>query len=103
MYRTDASPVTYARYDWASAGSIYGMSTAGQLKGSKTPLPNLVIAGGGNIGADAEAVVISGAHAAEALLPGLLARAGSSANARVSPSPLTTRAPDKADRAAVRC
>ncbi|MCG6204704.1 NAD(P)/FAD-dependent oxidoreductase [Rhodopseudomonas sp. HC1] len=103
VYRTDASPVTYARYDWASAGSIYGMSTAGQLKGSKTPLPNLVIAGGGNIGAGVEAVVISGAHAAEALVPGLLARAGSNANARVSPLTPATRAPDKADREAVRC
>jgi phytoene dehydrogenase-like protein len=75
VYRTEASPVTYARYDWASAGSIYGMSRAGQLKGSKTPLRNLVIAGGGNIGAGVEAVVISGANAAEALVPGLLARA----------------------------
>ncbi|WP_420132796.1 phytoene desaturase family protein [Rhodopseudomonas sp.] len=103
VYRTDASPVTYARYDWASAGSIYGMSSAGQLKGSKTPLRNLVIAGGGNIGAGVEAVVISGAHAAEALLPGLLARAGCKANARVSPSTSKTRSPDKADRAAVRC
>ncbi|NEW91579.1 NAD(P)/FAD-dependent oxidoreductase [Rhodopseudomonas sp. BR0M22] len=73
VYRTDASPVTYARYDWASFGSIYGMSRAGQLKGSKSPLRNLVIAGGGNIGAGIEAVVISGAEAAEALLPGLLA------------------------------
>ncbi|WP_047308005.1 phytoene desaturase family protein [Rhodopseudomonas palustris] len=75
VYRTDASPVTYARYDWASFGSIYGMSTAGQLRGSKTPLRNLVIAGGGNIGAGIEAVVISGANAAEALMPGLLASA----------------------------
>ncbi|WP_346296181.1 NAD(P)/FAD-dependent oxidoreductase [Rhodopseudomonas sp. P1] len=74
VYRTDASPVTYARYDGASFGSIYGMSRAGQLKGSKSPLRNLVIAGGGNIGAGIEAVVISGAEAAEALLPGLLAR-----------------------------
>ncbi len=73
VYRTDASPVTYARYDGASFGSIYGMSRAGQLKGSKSPLRNLVIAGGGNIGAGIEAVVISGAEAAEALLPGLLA------------------------------
>jgi len=73
VYRTDASPVTYARYDWASFGSIYGMSRAGQLKGSKSPLRNLVIAGGGNIGAGVEAVVISGAEAAEALVPGLLA------------------------------
>lgn len=103
VYRTDASPVTYARYDWATAGSIYGMSTAGQLRGSKTPLRNLVIAGGGNIGAGVEAVVISGANAAEALVPGLLARAGSGATALVSPLTPITRAPDKADREAVRC
>jgi all-trans-retinol 13,14-reductase len=74
VYRTDASPVTYARYDWASAGAIYGVSRAGRLKGSKSPLPNLVIAGGGNAGAGVEAVVISGAEAAEALVPGLLSR-----------------------------
>ena len=74
VYRTDASPVTYARYDWASAGSIYGVSHAGRLKGSKSPVRNLVIAGGGNVGAGVEAVVISGANAAEALVPGLLSR-----------------------------
>lgn len=74
VYRTDASPVTYARYDWASSGAIYGISRAGRLKGSKSPLRNLVIAGGGNAGAGVEAVVISGAEAAEALVPGLLAR-----------------------------
>jgi phytoene dehydrogenase-like protein len=76
VYRTDASPVTYARYDGASAGAIYGISRAGRLQGSKSPLRNLVIAGGGNVGAGVEAVVISGAEAAEALVPGLLARAG---------------------------
>lgn len=75
VYRADASPVTYARYDWASAGAIYGISRAGRLKGSKSPLRNLVIAGGGNAGAGVEAVVISGAEAAEALVPGILARA----------------------------
>lgn len=74
VYRTDASPVTYARYDWASAGSIYGVSREGRLKGSKSPVKNLVIAGGGNVGAGVEAVVISGANAAEALVPGLLSR-----------------------------
>ena len=74
VYRTDASPVTYARYDWASAGSIYGVSRAGRLKGSRSPVRNLVIAGGGNVGAGVEAVVISGANAAEALVPGLLSR-----------------------------
>lgn len=74
VYRTDASPVTYARYDWASSGAIYGISREGRLKGSKSPVPGLVVAGGGNAGAGVEAVVISGAEAAEALLPGLLSR-----------------------------
>ncbi len=72
VYRADASPVTYARYDWASAGAIYGISRGGRLKGSKSPVRGLVIAGGGNAGAGVEAVVISGAAAAEALAPGLL-------------------------------
>jgi phytoene dehydrogenase-like protein len=74
VYRTDASPVTYARYDWASLGAIYGISAQGRLKGSKSPVPGLVIAGGGNAGAGVEAVMISGAEAAEALVPGLLTR-----------------------------
>lgn len=78
VYRTDASPVTYARYDWASCGAIYGVSREGRLKGSKSPIRNLVIAGGGNVGAGVEAVVISGANAAEALVPGLLSNAGQS-------------------------
>jgi phytoene dehydrogenase-like protein len=74
VYRTDASPVTYARYDLASAGAIYGVARTGRLRGAKAPVRNLVIAGGGNAGAGVEAVVISGAEAAEALLPGLLSR-----------------------------
>jgi all-trans-retinol 13,14-reductase len=75
VYRSDASPVTYARYDWASSGAIYGISREGRLKGSRSPLRNLVIAGAGNAGAGVEAVVISGAAAAEALVPGLLSLA----------------------------
>jgi len=71
------STASYARYDWASSGAIYGVSKAARLKGSKSPLRNLVIAGAGNAGAGVEAVVISGAEAAEALVPGLLARPGS--------------------------
>jgi phytoene dehydrogenase-like protein len=84
VYRTDASPVTYARYDWASHGAIYGISRAGRLTGSKSPLPGLVIAGGGNAGAGVEAVVISGAEAAEALVPGLLTQAKRAAEAESS-------------------
>jgi len=75
VYRTDASPVTYARYDWASSGAIYGIAREGRLNGSKSPLRNLVIAGSGNAGSGVEAAVISGARAAEALVPGLLAQA----------------------------
>jgi hypothetical protein len=47
---------------------------AARLKGAKSPVRNLVVAGAGNAGAGVEAVVISGAEAAEALVPGLLAR-----------------------------
>lgn len=86
VYRTDASPVTYARYDWSSTGAIYGASGPGRLKGAKSPLCNLVIAGGGNAGAGVEAVVISGAEAAEALVPGLLSRKPAEA-ARRMPAP----------------
>ena len=74
VYRTDASPVTYARYDWASAGSIYGISREGRFKGAKSPVPGLVLAGSATHRAGIEAVLISGAFAADALVPGLLAR-----------------------------
>ncbi len=77
--------MTYARYDWASAGAIYGMPREGQLKGSKSPIPGLVIAGGGNAGSGVEAVAISGAEAAEALLPGVLA-GGSAAAQKDTPT-----------------
>ena len=87
VYRTDASPVTYARYDWASFGAIYGVSRAARLKGSKSPVRNLVIAGAGNAGAGVEAVVISGAEAAEALVPGLLARTRSVATGQEQLAP----------------
>ena len=82
VYRADASPVTYARYDWTSYGAIYGISKRGRLNGSKSPIRNLVIAGGGNAGAGVEAVLISGAEAAEALLPGLLSLPRTSEAAR---------------------
>ena len=94
VYRTDASPLTYARYDWASSGAIYGISRAGRLKGSKSPVRNLVIAGGGNAGAGVEAVVISGVEAAEALLPGLLARDES--RRRLPSEPMRRKIPEQA-------
>ena len=74
VHRSEASPITYARYDLASDGAIYGVSRAGRLRGAKSPIRNLVVAGGATHGPGVEAVAISGAQAAEALVPGLLAR-----------------------------
>ena len=75
VYRSEASPITYARYDLATAGAIYGVSGPGRLGGVKSPIPGLVMAGAATHGPGVELVVISGARAAEALAPGLLARA----------------------------
>ena len=72
IYRTDGSPVTFARYEATSAGAIYGVSKAGRLKGARSPIPGLYIAGAGNFGPGVEAVMISGALTADAIAPGLL-------------------------------
>ena len=74
VYRCEASPVTYARYDLASDGAIYGVARPARLAGPKSPIPGLVVAGAATTGPGVEAVVISGARAAEALVPGLLSR-----------------------------
>jgi phytoene dehydrogenase-like protein len=81
VHRSEASPITYARYDLASDGAIYGVARSGRLRGAKSPIRNLVVAGGATHGPGVEAVSISGAQAAEALIPGLLARASSSPDA----------------------
>jgi phytoene dehydrogenase-like protein len=91
VYRSEASPVTYARYDLASEGAIYGVSRAGRLDGAKSPVPGLVVAGAATHGPGVEAVVISGACAAEALVPGLLARPAAGAP-DASPAQLETNA-----------
>ncbi len=72
VVRADASPVTFLRYDWSSAGAIYGCDGAVQPITAKSPIPGLLFAGAVTHGAGVEAVMISGAHAAEALMPGLL-------------------------------
>jgi phytoene dehydrogenase-like protein len=74
VFRCEASPVTYARYDWSSSGAIYGVAPRGRMKGSKSPVRGLVVAGSMNFGPGVEAAVLSGAWAAEALVPGLLMR-----------------------------
>jgi len=75
VLREDASPVTFARYDRASGGAIYGLARADRLTGAQTPLPGLYVAGSANIGPGAEAAFISGAWTAEAIVPGVLREA----------------------------
>ncbi len=74
VYRDEASPVTFTRYDWSSTGAIYGVRKEARLKGVKSPIPGLVVAGSATQGPGVEATLISGAFAANALLPGLLAK-----------------------------
>lgn len=73
VYRDEASPVTFGRYDWSSAGAIYGAQRGAWSKGVKSPIAGLVMAGSATHGPGVEAALISGAFAADALLPGLLA------------------------------
>lgn len=73
LFRTDASPLTFQRYAWTSGGGIYGTRSDGMIP-TKSAVRNLVVAGAATHGPGIEAVVISGAFAAEALVPGLLAR-----------------------------
>jgi len=73
--RDDASPVTYALFDRTSDGAIYGISRAGRLRGAKSPIRGLAVAGSATHGPGVEAAVISGAFAAVALVPNLLASA----------------------------
>ena len=87
VYRSEASPVTYARYDMASAGAIYGVARSARLSGAKSPIPGLVVAGAATHGPGVEAVVISGARAAEALVPGLLSRPAASEAVETPPAP----------------
>jgi all-trans-retinol 13,14-reductase len=70
VLRCEASPLTYARYDFSSAGAIYGIAPQGRMRGSKSPIPGLFVAGAINLGPGVEAAVLSGIWAAEAIAPG---------------------------------
>jgi phytoene dehydrogenase-like protein len=74
VLRVDATPLTFARYDWSSRGSIYGVADGQRPKGSRSPLPGLWIAGAANIGPGIEAALISGAVAATDILPDVFTR-----------------------------
>ncbi|RTL69962.1 MAG: FAD-dependent oxidoreductase [Hyphomicrobiales bacterium] len=82
VFRNEATPLTYQRYSWTRHGSIYGTRTSNGKAPVKTPVANLTLAGAATHGAGVEAVVISGALAAEALVPGLLSRPAAARQAR---------------------
>ncbi len=65
-----ATPSTFSRYTGARGGNIYGSARGNQWRPPvTTPVPGLFLAGAGtSMGAGIEAVVISGAMAAEAIL-----------------------------------
>lgn len=89
IFRCEASPVTYARYDHASAGAIYGIAPRGRMRGSKSPVPGLFVAGAINLGPGVEAAALSGIWAAEAVAPG--AASGAAAPARMTPPAFAKR------------
>jgi len=72
VWRSEASPVSFRRYGWSSFGAVYGSRDAHASVARRSPVPGLVIAGAATHGPGVEAVVISGAEAADALWPGLL-------------------------------
>ncbi|HEY53488.1 MAG TPA: all-trans-retinol 13,14-reductase, partial [Caldilineae bacterium] len=68
IYRQEASPRTFERYAWTTAGSIYGITWDSPQPPMKSPIPGLYLAGSGVFpGPGIEAVVISGVRVADAI------------------------------------
>lgn len=72
VWRSEASPLTYRRYGWSSFGAVYGSRDPQLPLTRRSPVAGLVVAGAATLGPGIEAVMISGAEAADALWPGLL-------------------------------
>jgi phytoene dehydrogenase-like protein len=75
VFRRDASPVSFRRYGYSTLGAVYGaQGPDGHLRplARRSPVPGLVFAGAAVAGPGVEPAMISGAEAADALLPGLL-------------------------------
>lgn len=72
-YQQEGSPQTFARYAWATGGSIYGPAAGQKTQTIKTPIQNLYMTGSGVMGGGVEAVAIAGIHAANEILPAALA------------------------------
>ncbi len=75
VWRSEASPLSFRRYGWSRFGAVYGSRDPQATVPRRSPVPGLVIAGAATHGPGVEAVVISGAEAADALWPGLLQQA----------------------------
>lgn len=76
VFRREASPLTFRRYGFSTMGSVYGVLGANGRAAPlprRSPVPGLVFAGSAAAGAGVEPAMMSGAEAADALLPGLLA------------------------------
>lgn len=72
VYQSNASPVTFHRYGWTRHGAIYGLRNPGGGLPVRTPVRNLVLAGAMTLGGGIEPAALSGAFAAQALVPDVL-------------------------------
>lgn len=79
VWRSEASPLSFRRYGWSSFGAVYGSRDPHAALARRTPVAGLVLAGAATHGPGIEAVMISGAEAADALWPGLLSGASGAA------------------------
>ena len=72
LYRQTASPKTFSRYARTRNGNIYGAARGRRCPAVKSPVPGLLLVGGGcQDGPGIEAVVLSGMRAASLLSGGL--------------------------------
>jgi all-trans-retinol 13,14-reductase len=72
VWRSVASPLSFRRYGWTHLGAVYGSRDPHAGVSCRSAVLGLVIAGAATHGPGIEAVMISGAEAANALWPGLL-------------------------------
>ena len=76
VFRSIAAPPAFQRYGGTTGGAIYSLDAPFGTVPRRSPLTGLVFAGAMTRGPGVEAAMISGAEAADALLPGVLGRLG---------------------------
>lgn len=70
VFREAATPASFVRYTGAMGGNIYGAARGGWRPGMRTPVPGLMLVGGGvEAGAGIEGVVVSATRAADVICP----------------------------------